>query len=390
MGSLPWTNEAFNAVNMVPNALNMALNLHKKVETPSQVATVSLQGLRRADPNNARALLESLRAHGFAWLNFEAEDPLTQAANAALPAAGAFLASKEGAGAAHAMQGHFSTKHKDGLRLATGSWLPAPSDSLEELMVNLAAAFDAAQKDVVTTLANVLWGQPHTVAALASMCDLPLLAAPGLEHYGLLDVVRYRMGPDSPDEVVSAHVDPGLLIMSLPSSAGLELKTGSQVSGSWLAVPPGLGVLWTGAAAQMLGLPSGLHRVVASPERQPRVSAWHEICTRAQLCEPMLRSVERANCQLKLGGTVGTEQVLRLLQASEDHDAARSAQLMHRKGVPVGKSGVRMIEKLVPLRADELQMLASQSGRNAMRVPTMQRGPTTQTVPSDVVEVVPM
>ena len=27
--------------------------------------------------------------------------------------------------------------------------------------------------------------------------------------------------------------------------------------GSWLAAPPGLGVLWTGAAAQMLGLPSG-------------------------------------------------------------------------------------------------------------------------------------
>mgnify|MGYP002804266534 CR=1 FL=1 len=94
-----------------------------------------------------------------------------------------------------------------------------------------------------------------------------------------------------------------------------------------------------------IGFKSGIHRVVASPDRSPRLSAWHELCTRSQLCPPMLQVLSENRLQLKLDSTIGTAEVLRLLQASEDHT---NVQLVERRGVPVGRSGAIIREKLVP------------------------------------------
>eukprot|EP00438_Fugacium_kawagutii_P022317 Skav221788 [mRNA] locus=scaffold4067:96947:97852:- [translate_table: standard] len=259
---------------------------------------------------------------------------------------GDFLAKHEHQGSPHAMEGHFSAAHKDGLRLVTGTWmsqsstsaLEAPED-LRQKVFQLATDLDAAQEDVVKALAPEI-GLPSS--AVGESLDIPLLAEKG-SKYGLLDVVRYRMGADSPDEVVAPHADPGLFILSLPcATPGLQLK---DANGFWRAPPSGFGVLWAGEAGSDVGFKSGIHRVVASPDRAPRLSAWHELCTRSQLCPPMLQFLEENHLQLKLGEITGTAEVLSSLQASEDH---RDVKLVERRGVPVGKSGAIIREQFVP------------------------------------------
>ena len=239
-----------------------------------------------------------------------------------------------------------------GLRMVTGSWIGSEGTStslgtlpasLQQKLNQLAVDLDAAQLEIVNALAAEIGTSTNSGEHL----DIPLLSrkpepSSGWK-YGLLDVVRYRMGAESPDEVVAPHADPGLLILSLPcSTPGLQLKDANE---SWQAPPPGFGVLWAGEAGYDIGFKSGIHRVVASPDRSPRLSAWHELCTRSQLCPPMLQVLNENRLQLKLDSTIGTAEVLRLLQASEDH---MNVQLVERRGVPLGKSGAIIREKFVP------------------------------------------
>ena len=235
--------------------------------------------------------------------------------------------------------------------MVTGSWIGSESTStslgtlpasLQQKLTQLAVDLDAAQLEIVNALAAVIGPLQFAGEDL----DIPLLSEKEPSSgwkYGLLDVVRYRMGAESPDEVVAPHADPGLLILSLPcSTPGLQLKDANE---SWQTPPPGFGVLWAGEAGDDIGLKSGIHRVVASPDRSPRLSAWHELCTRSQLCPPMLQVLNENRMQLKLDSTTGTAEVLRLLQAFEDH---MNVQLVERRGVPVGKSGAIIREQFMP------------------------------------------
>ena len=47
----------------------------------------------------------------------------------ALEEMGSFLAKHEHGGNSHAMEGHFSAAHKDGLRMVTGSWIGSEGTS---------------------------------------------------------------------------------------------------------------------------------------------------------------------------------------------------------------------------------------------------------------------
>lgn len=235
--------------------------------------------------------------------------------------------------------------------MVTGSWMrqsesKLPED-LKQKVLQLALDLDTAQKEVVNALAPAI-GLPSS-EAVGNDFSIPLLSPEkgASKQYGLLDIVRYRMGADSPGEVVAPHADPGLLILSLPcSTPGLQLQ---DAKGSWLAPPSGYGVLWAGEAGSDAMFKSGIHRVVASPDGAPRLSAWHELCTHSQLCPPMLQVLEENRLQLKLGSTTGTAEVLRLLQESEDH---HNVQMVQRRGVPVGKSGAIIREQFVPWTAN--------------------------------------
>jgi len=111
--------------------------------------------------------------------------------------------------------------------MVTGSWIGSEGTStslgtlpasLQQKLSQLAVDLDAAQLEIVNALAAEI-GPPQI---LGEHLDIPLLSekpepSSGWK-YGLLDVVRYRMGAESPDEVVAPHADPGLLILSLPRS----------------------------------------------------------------------------------------------------------------------------------------------------------------------------
>lgn len=336
-------------------------------KSPAALRGVSLQMLRLQERRSVKAVVDALKKRGFIWLSFEEADPLLQVAQPAMAATSEFLASSEGAGSPHALQGHFSTAHKDGIRLITGDWLTRTElpETCKILLGEMAQALDQAEIDVLTALAPQL-DLYTTVQNIARACDIPLISESkaNLPSYALLDVVRYHMGPGAPKEVVSQHKDPGLLILSLPSSApGLELQ---DEHGVWQAPPHHTGVLWVGEAGRTVGLTPCLHRVVATSDGAPRVSAWHELCTRAQIAPPLFELLERENLELKLDKVRGTEAVLKLLQAIEDHVTVeptgkgetlprlRSIRLAHRQGVPVGKSGIRMSIKFHPLRTDNL------------------------------------
>ena len=121
-----------------------------------------------------------------------------------------------------AMHGHFSAAHKDGLRIVTGSYaendLQLPK-TVQEKLTCLALELDEAQKDVIQALAHTL--QYRSAQDLGERLDIPLLCPEQgrLRPYGLLDVVRYHA--NGPEVVVAPHVDPGLLILSLPPGLAL-------------------------------------------------------------------------------------------------------------------------------------------------------------------------
>ena len=399
-----------NAVNMQPSAdvqkvmgkapmkSPAALGLSNFLPWPQpepkveDVPRVSLKGLRQGEAAAVKATAAALKDHGFAWLEFEKPGEVGDAAmggtvdglwkaNESLAEIGDFLEEFPNRGSPHAMEGHFSAAHKDGLRVVTGSCLKGDMENvpknIQEKLTCLALEMDAAQMDVIRALAPSFYF-PHA-EAIGEYLDIPLLCPEqgSLRQYGLLDVVRYRMDAESPPEVVAPHVDPGLLILSLPCAVpGLELQ---DAFGEWRAVPAGLGVLWAGKAAETLHLKGGVHRVVASPA--PRLSAWHEMCTRSQLCPPMLQVLQENSLELKLGGATGTAQVLRLLQANEDHHNVSGVE---RRGVPVGKSGAVIKDMYVPWRF---------SSGALHDMPGMPRRPSKRSampLPHGTVEIVPM
>eukprot|EP00930_Biecheleria_cincta_P097574 TRINITY_DN89278_c0_g1_i1.p1 TRINITY_DN89278_c0_g1~~TRINITY_DN89278_c0_g1_i1.p1 ORF type:complete len:452 (-),score=68.13 TRINITY_DN89278_c0_g1_i1:288-1643(-) len=330
---------------------------------------VSLSKLMMQERSAVHCATSALRQRGFCWLEIAMSDALGPAAASALPMLSRFLSSEgRGTGRAHAMQGHFSTAHKDGIRMVTGDYSQEPNyipEELKQMMAQLASAFDGAQLAVASALSPGFMGVSDPAGEkLGQVCSVPLLfRAHGMPSYGLMDAVMYRMGPDAPQEIVQEHTDPGLFVISLPSSPGLQLK---DESGEWHSPPAGYGVLWAGTAGTKIGLRPGSHRVLRSPDGAPRLSVWHELCTSSQLCVPMLGLLERSNLELRLGNIRGTDAVLRALEAAEDHklNAAsqdqshshvptlREAQLVELKGVPVGKSGVRIEEKFVPWKAN--------------------------------------
>lgn len=340
---------------------------------------VPLDELRQGHSSEAQTALRSLQERGFCWL--DVDERTLRAATPALAAAGMFLAGEGlGSGARHALEGHFSAALKDGLRVVTGQCLGQPSaegpgldglagalpEGCREAVQALATALDEAQRDVVEALAAVSKGY-KTAEEVGVCCDVPLLKGKNadLPSYALLDIVRYHEG--APDEVVASHSDPGLLVLSLPCSVpGLQLR---NEKGEWLSPPDGCGVLWAGEAGRHLNWRPGVHRVVASYDREPRLSAWHELCTSAQLAPPLLGLMESRGLELRLGDMRGTAAVLQQLQAAEDRQetAVRDAVLAFRMGVPVGKLALEWAIGFEALRSDELEEMADFPGKEHLK-----------------------
>lgn len=316
--------------------------------------TLSLNALRNVEPGSVHNAITNLQKHGFVFLNLEG-DELLEAAKV-LNAAHSFLAGPgRNTGSRSAIVGHISSQHKDSIRLLTGDqWTNNPKLPFSNRLHQLALAFDAAQISIIAALATPLFGCPNATA-VAKAFDVPLTWEPGdLRGFGLLDIVLYRMEAGAPSPLaVSEHVDPGLLILSLPqSSEGLELQ---DAAGEWCSPPRGLGVLWAGAKAVQAGVRGGRHRVRSGAT--PRLSCWHEVCTNEQITLPMLQRIASQNIELQLGAVKGTERVLRTLRKAEDHDM-RAGRLVGMLGAPMSKSGPMRIHA----RLDDVGDDASSDG----------------------------
>eukprot|EP00930_Biecheleria_cincta_P096275 TRINITY_DN88145_c0_g1_i1.p1 TRINITY_DN88145_c0_g1~~TRINITY_DN88145_c0_g1_i1.p1 ORF type:complete len:377 (-),score=53.38 TRINITY_DN88145_c0_g1_i1:356-1486(-) len=281
--------------------------------------SISLGALRSGEELSVAR--DCLARRGFFWLNLDQEIAALSAP--AISVAEAFLAGPGmGTGSRSELQGHVSTKFKDSLRLLTGELVGATTlpTIVAEPLVQLALALDAAQVDLARNLF------PHLVQpSLAS--ELPHVALlAGSPRYALLDFVRYHMGDSMPPEIVGPHADPGLLLLGLPSSAGLEFR---DENGLWVAPPPRHAVLWAGQATSF-AVPA-VHRVVAAGA--PRLAIWHEMCTRSQIAPPMLDQLKQHGIELTMLGVHGTDAVLQVLREAEDHKRPTRVQT---RSLPVG------------------------------------------------------
>merc|ERR1711963_169013 len=246
-----------------------------------RVPIVSLHRLRHGELMSCGDASTALSKRGFCWLAMD--DAALQAV--AVPAESTcrqFLSGPGNrSGQDGGITGHITSKHKDAIRVLTGAErdgsIGSVPDDVSDVLHNLAIELDAAQTDILSSLAHVFGGD--SAEAVSKAADVALLS--GTERrYALLDSVLYR-AKQAPTEVVAPHIDPGLLVLALPSDPGLELR---DESGFWLSPPEGCGVLWCGCAAQQC-VPA-THRVIVSST--PRFALWHELYTRGQATPPML------------------------------------------------------------------------------------------------------
>jgi len=102
----------------------------------------------------------------------------------------------------------------------------------------------------------------------------------------MADIVEYKYDPNFPMNC-SSHVDPGLLSISLFSTApGLQFF--DPTPNDWIPIPhdKNLGVIWCGDAATRASngkIKSGIHRVQLDSTATRRVTMWYEMCTSTQL-----------------------------------------------------------------------------------------------------------
>lgn len=325
------------------NMLNFALQ--------ARVPAVSLQHLRHGEPSSCTEAHDSLSQRGFCWLIMD-DNQVTSAAGAATTMSHDFLAGPgNNTGQTGALTGHLTSKHKDGICLLTGDYTQTVTNiglpnEVHDALKDLMQVLDTVQSDIAQHLAPFFAREPNS--SNDWWTQAALLNDTG-KKYGIMDCVLYRP-QQSTSTVVMPHVDPGLLILSLPSDPGLELQDEAD---RWLSPPEGCGVLWTGRAAS--GCKPGVHRVVIGDA--PRFALWHELCTRTQLAPPMLEQLEARGEELQFGDTRGTKAVLDLFRRTENHEMPRDgverAQLR-------GILGIKAL-KLEPMSIDKLTQSAKPS-----------------------------
>jgi len=326
---------------------------------------VCFKALCAGDKDAVHTTCNFLKQDGFVFLDFSNDAQFHCLALRSFESAAQYLRARRGQGPRTALHGHVSGKYKDSLRLLSGNQFRTnPSISLtDEVAINMADAVECLMKlmDEAATRVTEALAKPlfrlKDAQEVGNRYDLPLLQSKPrkLRSYGLLDIVCYHPqdrrvdGRDvgnskessqayngqTPDVVVSAHQDPGLLVLALPEMApGLELHSSSNI---WIAPPKGMGVLWAGRAASdvlmpcrhRVRLPKAANTSPSSPAvttntkttANDRVACWHEICTGKQIAAPMLQYLEETDQEMTLGDSVvGTSAVLDYLRRAEDHE----------------------------------------------------------------------
>jgi hypothetical protein len=206
--------------------------------------------------------------------------------------------------------GYSRVDHKEGLRFLTGPRWWASKDFVPPEMLtdfqSYAFTLDKSMMRLMMALTTPLFGK-KTPTEMARAADIPVAWG---QHIGMLDTAYYfnnnpdvpssppAMGESIDDVNCVPHYDPGLLSLSVLSTCeGLQLQ--DPVTKEWHDAPTqsGWGVVWTGHAAVEVSegkVPAGIHRVVYSKNKVPRLTMWYEVCTVKQ-CEPPAGSGDNVN-----------------------------------------------------------------------------------------------
>eukprot|EP01083_Nonionella_stella_P017254 48234_1 len=193
--------------------------------------------------------------------------------------------------------GFHCTSYKEGYRMLTKTHL---SDNTDKYPKHLGALLVSAAKYLDAFGVNVLSQNAETLLDGLTLEDIqrrqeywvPSLLNDKANGCGMLDVARYfDKIRDHEDELVTAHIDPGLLSFSIYSNLkGLQLY--DPRCDQWMDVNTtiGEGVMWCGEAMESVNakICGGIHRVnrtlsETKKETRVRVTSWYEMISTDQI-----------------------------------------------------------------------------------------------------------
>jgi len=231
------------------------------------------------------------------------------------------------------------------------------------------------QKLVIVS-GKILFGTDDP-SAMAEQLHLPLLLKnDGVPKWAMIDVAHYfndqskfDESPLPPDLNCASHYDPGLITLSVLSTApGLELF--NPATDTWTphtGDDESLAVLWCGQAASDASkgvIKPAIHRVIRKVGH-PRMSMWYEICTAEQEPKPSQKYDEtivqvetngregeknnkKPKSNKKLSSTTNKKKLVKSSESGEEIIKNNLLKSEKRTGIPrtkKGKGGRRMSRK---------------------------------------------
>jgi isopenicillin N synthase-like dioxygenase len=176
--------------------------------------------------------------------------------------------------------GYFNAKHKESFRLLTGRRLdehiyPYNFEKIEAL----ARFSDEIMYRLCILCSPYLFPDIKHKALVHNIS----LFDP-LEKWGMLDMTIYKNDGSKKGLNCDEHYDPGLLSIHYRSTQpGLQLKNENN---KWINPPSdkNIVIIWAGDVATKINpkIKRGVHRVLNTNSRLPRIALWYEICTKEQ------------------------------------------------------------------------------------------------------------
>lgn len=337
----------------------------------ANTTSVDIQKVLSGDAQSIRTLKLCLQARG--WCFVDLSNEFMVASSSCLQTVSQFLAQSQQVKQNHAFEphfGYFTNEFKQGYRMLTGPYLKQ-IPTLAPQVTNFAISMDSLCQAILYKCGPYLFNGEdglkqmipliasnkqnvdrsfhdslgvHLPTSMRGVTRMANSIRRDVVGYGMLDIVRYEHSL-SQNLNVTEHVDPGLFSISLQSTApGLQMYDNS--TNSYVDVPIGQSVLWTGSMASHLtagNIYPGRHRVVTT--NQPRMTLWYEVCIDSQVPNFLLKNqpfVIRSLTPPTNTKLVRVKMGNRLLELNVPESATMDALIQHIErtdGIPPTKRG---------------------------------------------------
>lgn len=263
-----------------------------QVKPTTKNYVIPLNSILQNDNRSIKAVADSLRIRGYTFIRLPTN--ITQQIDIRLKLMESFFSKPKESKKKYfkaPIFGYFDVNHKESFRVLTGSRLDEqqfPADLVK--VKQFIHTIDQIMYSLSLSLSKELFPK---ILSEADKVDIPFFDMKN--QWGMFDIAKYHNDGTRKEINCKEHYDPGLLSLSLRSTEpGLQLK---NEFGRWIKAPTdkSIAVLWAGKAATKINpkIKPGIHRVV-NPQvsGKPRISMWHEICTRAQEHRELLNKVK--------------------------------------------------------------------------------------------------